>query len=166
MLLSNNYADELLKHVFVVLVIYIYYFSCYSSFKSFYSKLVEKLCENYKKQYDKIKKTKPNTNLVNYEQGDHTAIEYQLFEFAINHKTIKEPIRNRVGVLLFKIICMFLILVVLFPVFLISSPLVPNFFFILSAAFFWFNSRINSTTFNVSEEKLKNIVKDFIKKKE
>ena len=165
-LLSNNYADELLKHVFVVLVIYIYYFSCYSSFKSFYSKLVEKLCENYKKQYDKIKKTKPNTNLVNYEQGDHTAIEYQLFEFAIHHKTIKEPIRNRVGVLLFKIICMFLILVVLFPVFLISSPLVPNFFFILSAAFFWFNSRINSTTFNVSEEKLKNIVKDFIKKKE
>ena len=164
-LLSNNYTDELLKHVFAVLVIYIYYFSCYSSFKSFYSKLVEKLCENYKKQYDKIKKTKPNTNLVNYEQGDHTAIEYQLFEFAIHQKTIKEPIRNRVGVLLFKIIYMFLILVVLFPVFLISSPLVPNFFFILSAAFFWFNSRINSTTFNVSEEKLKNIVKNFIKKK-
>ena len=136
------------------------YFSSWQSFftliwYSFYSKLVEKLCENYKKQYDEIKKTEPNTNLVNYEQGDHTAIEYQLFEFAINHKEIKEPISNRVGGMLPKI----LMLVVLFPVFLFASPLVS------ASLFRWFNNYINDTTFNVPDEKLKSIVQDFIKKK-
>lgn len=160
-LLSNNFTDDLLKHVFIVLLIYIYVFSCYSWFKSFYSNLVEKLCENYKSQYEyEIKNTEPN-NLVNYEQGDHTAIEYQLFEFAIHHKTINEPIRNRVPFLLLKVIGIIFIPDVLSQGLLIPSRLVPPF---LLAVFFWLNNRINDTTFNVSEEKLKNIVKDFIKK--
>ena len=160
-LLSNNFTDDLLKHVFIVLLIYIYVFSCYSWFKSFYSKLVEKLCENYKSQYEyEIKNTEPN-NLVTYKQGDHTAIEYQLFEFAIHHKTINEPIRNRVPFLLLKVIGIIFIPDVLSQSLLIPSRLVPPF---LLAVFFWLNNRINDTTFNVLEEKLKNIVKDFIKK--
>ena len=165
LLLRNNPTDDLLKHVFTVLLIYIYCFSCYSWFKSFYSKLVEKLCENYKTQYDEIKKTKPNTNVVNYEQCDHTAIEYKLFEFAIHHKEIKQPIRNRVGVLLLKIVLMFLVLVVLFPVMPNTPPLIQAFFFTLSSLFFQFNNCINDTTFNVPDEKVKSIVQDFIKKK-
>lgn len=165
LLLRNNLTDDLLKHVFVVLLIYIYCFSCYSSFKSFYSKLVEKLCENYKTQYEAIKKTKPNTNLVNYEQGDHTAIEYKLFEFVIHYKEINKPIRNRVGVLLLKIVGMFVVLVVLFPFTPTLSPLIQAVFFTLSSVFFWFNNCINDTTFNVPDEKLKSIVQDFIKKK-
>ena len=165
LLLRNNPTGDLLKHVFTVLLIYIYCFRCYSWFKSFYSKLVEKLCENYKTQYDEIKKTKPNTNLVNYEQCDHTAIEYKLFEFAIHHKEIKQPIRNRVGVLLLKIVLMFLVLVVLFPVMPNTPPLIHAFFFTLSSLFFQFNNCINDTTFNVPDEKVKSIVQDFIKKK-
>lgn len=165
LLLRNNLTDDLLKHVFAVLLIYIYCFSCYSWFKSFYSKLVEKLCENYKTQYDEIKKTKPNTNMVNYEQCDHTAIEYKLFEFAIHHKEIKQPIRNRVGVLLLKIVLMFLVLVVIFPVMPTPPPLIQAVFFTLSSVFFQFNNCINDTTFNVPDEKVKSIVQDFIKKK-
>lgn len=164
-LLSNNLTDDLLKHVFAVLLVYIYCFSSYSSFKSFYSNLGDKLCENYKKQYDKIKKTEPNTNLVNYEQGDHTAIEYKLFEFAIHYKAIKEPIRDRVGVLLLKIVGMFFMLVVLFPVTPTVSPLIQAIFFTLSSVFFWFNNHINGTTFDVRKDVLKNIVKNFIKNK-
>ena len=54
--LNKNFTEELLKDVLAVLFICIYCVCCYSWFKSFYSKLVEKLCENYKKQYDEIKK--------------------------------------------------------------------------------------------------------------
>ena len=164
-LLSKDFTDDLLKHVFAFLLTGIYCVSCYSWFKSFYSKLVEKLCENYRKQYDKIKETEPNTKLVNYQQGDDTAIEYELFYFAIHHQTINEPIENRVTVLLLKIFGMFVALIVFFSIFLTPSPLVATFFFTLSPVFFWINNRINDTTFNVSKEKLKSIVKDFIQKK-
>ena len=164
-LLSNNLTDDLLKHVFAVLLIYIYCFSCYSWFKSFYSKLVDKLCKNYKKQYDKIKKTEPNMNLVNYEQGDHTAIEYELFEFAIHYKAIKKPIGNRVGVLLAKIVGMFVVLVVFFPVTPTLSPLIQALLFTLSSVFFWFNNHINDTTFDVRKDVLENIVENFIEMK-
>jgi len=162
-LMSTNFPNQLHKHVLVLFFVYYYCFSSYFCFKAYYCKLVQELYKSYKKKYDEMQAAKkPIELLVNYKQGDYTAIEYKLFQFAIHRIEIEMP-RNRVGALLAKLGCMSFIFVVIFQV--SSTPYSGYIVFSVLIAMYKLNNYINNSTFDLLELYADQIVDDFINMK-
>lgn len=162
-LMSKNFPDQVHKHVLVVFFLYYYCFRCYFCFKAYYCKLVQELYKSYMKKYDEIQKATNPIELVNYKQGDYIAIEYELFEFAIQREGIELP-RNRVHNLLRKIGCMLLIFAVIYQA--IPAPVEIEIF--VGALFVMYrctDSYINDTNFELLEFYAGPIVDDFINTK-
>ena len=162
-LMSKNFPDQVHKHVLVVFFLYYYFFRCYFCFKAYYCKLVQELYKSYMKTYDEIQKATNPIELVNYKQGDYIAIEYELFEFAIDREAIELP-RNRVHDLVKKIVCMLLICVFIYLA-MPTPAAIEIVFGVLFLIYRYADSYINDTNFEQLELDAGPIVDDFINKK-
>ena len=107
---------ELLPHFTVVILLFHYFWSCYSCFKKTFCDLVSKLFTSYRKKFDELEKKGGLNELINYKQGEYAKlIPKELFSYACEHELICIRVRDRVAILLLKLVLPSLLLSFAYP---------------------------------------------------
>ena len=162
---------ELLPHFTVVILLFHYFWSCYSCFKKPFCDLVSKLFTSYRKKFDELEKQGGLNELINYKQGQYAKlIPKELFSYACEHELICIRVRDRVAILLLKLVLPSLLLSFAYPAIHAqdseSGAIIVLLTTFLAISYSKLNDFINASEPEVSEEDADKVVDDYNKKKQ
>ena len=164
---------ELLPHFAVVILLFHYFWSCYSCFKKPFCDLVSKLFASYRKKFDERKKQMQGglNELINYKQGEHAKlIPKELFSYACEHELVCIRVKNRVAILLLKLLLTSSLLWFAYPAIhahdSVSGEIIGLLTAFLAISYSKINDFVNASESEVSEEDADKVVDDYNKKRQ
>ena len=162
---------ELLPYFTVVILLFHYFWSCYSCFKKPFCDLVSKLFTSYRKKFDELEKQGGLNELINYKQGEYAKlIPKELFSYACEHELICIRVRDRVAILLLKLVLPSLLLSFAYPAIHAhdseSGVIIVSLITFLASSYSKISDFVNKSESEVSEEDADKVVDDYIKKKQ
>ena len=158
---------ELLPHFAVVILLFHYFWSCYSCFKKPFCDLVSKLFTSYRKKFDELEKQGGLNELINYKQREYAKlIPKELFSYACEHELICIRVRDRVAILLLKLVLPSLLLCFAYPAIHAqdseSGGIIVLLITFLASSYAKINDFVNEGEPEVSEEDADKVVDDYL----
>ena len=165
------YPRELLPHFTVVILLFHYFWSCYSCFKKPFCDLVSKLFTSYRKKFDELEKQGGLNELINYKQGEYAKlIPKELFSYACEHELVCIRVKDRVAILLLKLLLTSSLLWFAYPAIhatdSVSGAIIGLLTGFLAISYSKINDFVNASESKVSEEDANKVVDDYNKKKQ
>ncbi|CAH3156543.1 unnamed protein product [Porites evermanni] len=162
---------ELLPHFTVVILVFHYFWSCYRCFKKPFCDLVSKLFTSYMKKFDEREKKGELNKLINYNQGEYAKlIPKELFSYACEHELICIRVKDRLPILLLKLILPLLLLSLAYPAIHAqdseSDVIIGVLITFLATSYSKINDFVNESESGVSTEVADKVVDDYNKKKQ
>ena len=162
---------ELLPHFTVVILVFHYFWSCYRCFKKPFCDLVSKLFTSYMKKFDEREKQGELNKLINYNQGEYAKlIPKELFSYACEHELICIRVKDRLPILLLKLILPLLLLSLAYPAIHAqdseSDVIIGVLITFLATSYSKINDFVNESESGVSTEVADKVVDDYNKKKQ
>ena len=160
---------ELLPHFTVVILLFHYFWSCYSCFKKPFCDLVSKLFTSYRKKFDELEKQGGLNDFINYKQGEYAKlIPKELFSYACEHELICIRVRDRVAILLLKLVLPSLLLSFAYPAIHAqdseSGVIIVSLITFLASSYSKISDFVNKSESEVSEEDADKVVDDYNEK--
>lgn len=158
---------ELLPHFAVVILLFHYFWSCYSCFKKPFCDPVSKLFTSYRKKFDELEKQGGLNELINYKQGEYAKlIPKELFSYACEHELICIRVRDRVAILLLKLVLPSLLLSFAYPAIHAqdseSGGIIVLLITFLASSYAKINDFVNEGEPEVSEEDADKVGDDYL----
>lgn len=163
--------SELLPHFTVVILLFHYFWSSYSCCKKPFCDLVSKLFTSYRKKFDELEKQGGLNELINYKQGEYAKlIPKELFSYACEHELICIRVKDRLPILLLKLVLPSLLLSFAYPAIHAqeseSGAIIVLLTTFLATSYSKINDFVNASEPEVSEEDADKVVDDYNKEKQ